>query len=128
MTNAKSSLIHIAPVFRVGDLSRSIRFYTEQLGFEVDFVYDDFYASVHREGCHIHLKCAPPIPRDQSAFEQAEHLDALVTVTSAADLATEFSNGGATFSIPLRTMPYGIEFYVRDPEGYIIGFVQPRQG
>ena len=24
------------------------------------------------------------------------------------------------------TMPYGTEFYVRDPDGYILGFVQPK--
>jgi hypothetical protein len=30
--------------------------------------------------------------------------------------------------VPLRTMPYGIEFYLRDPDGYILGFVQPTEG
>jgi hypothetical protein len=29
------------------------------------------------------------------------------------------------FSVPLRHMPYGREFYVRDPDGYIPGFVEP---
>jgi hypothetical protein len=24
-------------------------------------------------------------------------------------------------------MPYGTEFYVRDPDGYILGFVQPAE-
>jgi hypothetical protein len=27
--------------------------------------------------------------------------------------------------VPLRSMPYGREFYVRDPDGYILGFVEP---
>jgi catechol 2,3-dioxygenase-like lactoylglutathione lyase family enzyme len=125
MNNTHPSLIHIAPVFRVTDLGRSIRFYTEQLGFELDFPYGDFYASVHRDGCHIHLKCAPPTPRDQTAFEQAEHLDACIAVSAAEKLAAEFSNAGASFSLPPRTMPYGVEFYVRDPDGYIIGFLEP---
>ena len=26
--------------------------------------------------------------------------------------------------MPLRKMPYGTEFYVRDPDGYILGFIQ----
>ena len=30
-----------------------------------------------------------------------------------------------TFSVPLRQMPYGVEFYVRDPDGYVLGFVEP---
>jgi len=54
---------YIAPVFRVVDLARSIGFYRDQLGFELDFSYEDFYASVHRDGCYIHLNCAPPTPR-----------------------------------------------------------------
>ena len=118
-------LRHVAPVFRVSDLARSIRFYREQLGFALDFSYDDFYASVHRDGCYIHLSCAAPAVRDQAAFERDQHLDACAVIAGAATLATEFSAAGAPFSVPLRTMPYGVEFYVRDPDGYIIGFVEP---
>ena len=118
---------YIAPVFRVVDLARSINFYREQLGFELDFAYEDFYASVHRDGCYIHLNCAPPTPRDQTAFERAEHLDACAIVSSAETLAEEFAEAGAAFSVPVREMPYGTEFYVRDPDGYIIGFIQPAE-
>ena len=115
----------MAPVFRVSDLARSISFYREQLGFQLDFSYEDFYASVHRDGCYIHLSCSTPMARDQAAFERAEHLDACSVVSVVEALAREFAAAGATFSVPLRTMPYGKEFYVRDPDGYIIGFVQP---
>ena len=127
MNDRDASLRHMAPVFRVRDLARSIRFYEEQLGFELDFSYEDFYASVRRDGCYIHLKCASHITRDQEAFERDEELDACVEVSSAEKLAAEFSAAGASFSVPLRTMSYGTEFYVRDPDGYIIGFVQPGQ-
>lgn len=125
MNDRDASLSHIAPVFRVRDLARSIRFYEEQLGFELEFSYEDFYASVRRDGCYIHLKCAPLIARDQAVFEREEELDACVVVSSAEKLAAEFLSTGASFSVPLRTMSYGTEFYVRDPDGYIIGFVQP---
>ena len=125
MNDRPAALSYVAPVFRVSDLARSIRFYREQLGFELDFSYEEFYASVHRNGCYIHLSCAPPAPRDQAAFEHAEHLDACAVISAAAKLAAEFAAAGAPFSVPLRTMPYGVEFYVRDPDGYIIGFVQP---
>lgn len=125
MSDPRAILRYVAPVFRVTDLARSIRFYCEKLGFELDFSYEDFYASVHRDGCYIHLSCSSPTARDQAAFERAEHLDACAVISAAQNLAAEFSLTGATFSVPLRTMPYGIEFYVRDPDGYIIGFVEP---
>ena len=57
---------YIAPVFQVADLARSLAFYRDQHGFEVAFIYEGSYADVCRDGCHIHLKCAPPAPRDQA--------------------------------------------------------------
>jgi catechol 2,3-dioxygenase-like lactoylglutathione lyase family enzyme len=122
-----TALNYVAPVFRVSNLARALLFYREKLGFELDFSYEGFYASVHRDGCYIHLKCASPQQRDRAAFEHAEHIDACAVISAAADLASEFSSAGAPFTVPLRTMPYGVEFYVRDPDGYIIGFVQPAE-
>jgi hypothetical protein len=29
--------------------------------------------------------------------------------------------------VPLRRMPYGVELYVRDPDGYVLGFVEPAE-
>jgi catechol 2,3-dioxygenase-like lactoylglutathione lyase family enzyme len=118
---------HIAPVFRVEDLSRSLAFYREKLGFEEEFCYENFYASVQRDGCHIHLQCAAREPRDQAAFELKEHLDACLVVRNAKALADGFAAAGVGFAVALRQMPYGAEFYVRDPDGYILGFVEPAQ-
>ena len=109
----------------VDDLERSLYFYRDKLGFELEFNYENFYASVVRDGCHIHLQCAPPAPRDQAAFERSEHLDACVVVPDAERLSRTFAAAGAEFSVPLRRAPYGTEFYVREPNGYILGFVQP---
>jgi catechol 2,3-dioxygenase-like lactoylglutathione lyase family enzyme len=119
------SLAYIAPVFRVADLARSLAYYCDKLGFEVEFNYEGFYASVLRDGCRIHLKCSPPATRDQTAFESAEHLDACVGVQHADKLASELASRGAVFTVMPRSAPYGREFYVRDPDGYILGFIQP---
>jgi catechol 2,3-dioxygenase-like lactoylglutathione lyase family enzyme len=124
MTEASESLSHIAPVFRVADLSRSLAFYRDQLGFTIEFVYESFYAGVCRDGCHIHLKCSPPQARDQTAFEREEQIDVYVGVHNAETLAESFASAGVEFLVPLRDMPYGTEFYVRDLDGYVLGFVQ----
>ena len=123
--DAVSGFSYIAPVFRVADLAKSIAFYRDRLGFEVEFNYENFYASVWRDGCRLHLQCAPATPRDQAAFEREERIDICVGVTDAATLSSGFAGKGVEFSTPLRKMPYGTEFYVRDPDGYILGFVQP---
>ena len=121
---ASESLLHIAPVFRVADFSRSLAFYRDQLGFTVEFVYESFYAGVCRDGCHIHFKCSPPPPRDQTAFEGEEHIDIYISVQSAETLSERFASTGVAFVVPLRHMPYGTEFYVRDPDGYVLGFIE----
>ena len=119
-------LNYIAPVLRVANLERAVAFYRDRLEFEVVFVYESFYAEMAREGCRIHLNCATPAPRDQAAFEREEHIDICIVVADAEMLWTGFASKGVPFSVPLREMPYGSEFYVRDPDGYILGFVQPR--
>jgi catechol 2,3-dioxygenase-like lactoylglutathione lyase family enzyme len=124
MNPSAGILTHIAPVFRVADIPRSLNFYRDQLGFAVEFVHDGFYAGVCREGCHIHFKCAPPTPRDQAAFERDGHIDAFMGVQNAEVLADGFASAGVAFVVPLRHMPYGTEFYVRDPDNYVLGFVQ----
>jgi hypothetical protein len=44
----------------------------------------------------------------------------------ARALASQFAFTGAKISVQLRNMPYGREFYARDPDGYILGFIQAR--
>ena len=122
---APRALTYIAPVFRVADLDRSLAFYCEQLGFELEFNFEDLYASVVRDDCHIHLKAEQPLPRDEEALANEEHLDACLIVADAAALAAAFAAAGVTFAIAPRTMLYGREFYIRDPDGYVLGFVQP---
>lgn len=123
-TKASESLSYIAPVLRVSDISRSLAFYRDRLGFAVEFVYESFYAGVCRDGCHIHLKCSPPPSRDQTEFEREEHIDIYISVQSAKTLSERFAFAGVAFVVPLRLMPYGTEFYVRDPDGYVLGFIE----
>jgi catechol 2,3-dioxygenase-like lactoylglutathione lyase family enzyme len=123
-TEAYKGFSHISPVLRVSDLSRSLGFYRDQLGFAVEFVYESFYAGVIRDGCHIHLKCSSAAPRDQSALKREEHIDVCIGVYNAAALAESFALAGVPLVVPLRQMPYGREFYIRDPDGYVLGFVE----
>jgi uncharacterized glyoxalase superfamily protein PhnB len=117
------SLIGIAPQFLVDDLERSIEYYRRCLGFEPDFVYEGFYASVSRDGCSIHLKCAPKTEADRTHRRQHEHLDAHIEVTNATALHDELTTRGATITTPLEDRPWSCrDFYVEDPDGYILCF------
>jgi catechol 2,3-dioxygenase-like lactoylglutathione lyase family enzyme len=113
----------IAPQFLVDDLQRSVAYYVQRLGFELDFEHEGFYASVSRDGCSIHLKCAPKIEADRAHRKQHEHLDAYVAVSNASVLHDELRSRGASVTRPLEDRPWSCrDFYVEDPDGYILCF------
>jgi catechol 2,3-dioxygenase-like lactoylglutathione lyase family enzyme len=113
----------IAPQFLVDDLDRAVAYYRDKLGFEVDFVYESFYASVSRDGFAIHLKDAAKVAADRVHRKQNEHLDASIAVSGIGDLFSELQRRGARVIRPLEERPWAcLDFYVEDPDGYILGF------
>jgi uncharacterized glyoxalase superfamily protein PhnB len=116
-------LTAIAPQFLVDDLGRAIAYYCNQLGFELDFTYESFYASVTRDGFAIHLKRASKLAAEREHRKQNEHLDAYISVSGIRDLFSEFQTRGAKVIRPLEQQPWAcLDFYVEDPDGNILCF------
>ena len=119
-------LTGIAPQFLVDDLDRAIAYYRDRLGFELDFNYQSFYAAVTRDGFAVHLKCAPKLPADREHRKQNEHLDAYIAVAGIRGLFDELKMRGARVLQPLQEEPWAcLDFYVEDPDGYILCFSEP---
>lgn len=116
-------MLHVAPVFHVADLKRSMAYY-QQLGFTVQFSYEDAYAGLVRDACHLHLRHGTPRRHTGNASDPGERIDACFMVRDAGRLADEMASRGVTFAVPLRSMPYGTEFYIDDPDGYTLAFVE----
>lgn len=117
------SISAAAPQFLVDRLDEALAFYEQRLGFERDFVYDDFYASVSRDGAVIHLKCAAKLPAERAHRKSHEHLDAYLAVSGVTELHDEFVRRGAPVVKPLEQRPWGQrDFYVEDPDGHILCF------
>ena len=113
----------IIPQLLVDDLDHAIAYYRDRLGFELDFVYEDFYASVVRDGFAIHLKHAALLEGARAFPKAHEHLDAHISVTGIRDLYDELQKRGATVIKPLEERPWScLDFYVEDADGYILGF------
>jgi catechol 2,3-dioxygenase-like lactoylglutathione lyase family enzyme len=111
----------MSPQLLVTDLDRSVEFYTKKLGFDVDFRYDDFYSGIVKDGYSIHLKSG------KSSIHQKrdnEDLDILFSVEGIKRLYNDFISKSVEMVQPLRQMPYGEEFYVSDPDGNVIAFVE----
>src|ERR1043166_5766740 len=120
---AVTEITSLAPQFLVDDLSKAIAYYRDRLGFDTDFVYESFYASVSRDGFSIHLKCAPKTVADRAHHKQNEHLDASVGVRGIEELFDELKSRGANIIRSLEDRPWGCkDFYVEDLDGYLLCF------
>jgi len=123
-TITNSRIKKMSPQFLVTDLDRSIEFYTKKLGFDIDFRYEDFYSGVIKDGHSIHLKSGKPSLEERQNRRDNEDLDIIFSVQDIEDLYEEYSARSVEFAQPLRDMAYGKEFYIADPDGYIIGFLE----
>ena len=120
-------LTAIAPQFLVDDLDAAITYYRDKLGFQQDFVYETFYASVSRDGFPIHLKHAAKTVSDRAHRKQHEHLDAYVAVTGVEALYEDLRSRGARITKPLEERPWACkDFYVEDVDGYILCFSEQK--
>jgi hypothetical protein len=68
--NTYPAIRSMSPQLVVADLERSIYFYTAELGFVVDFRYEDFYAGIIRDGYTIHLKAGVRVGADAKIMEK----------------------------------------------------------
>ena len=119
-----SKIKKMSPQLVVTDIERSIEFYTKTFGFEVDFRYEDFYAGIIKDGHSIHLKSGIPSHEERKNRRNNGDLDIVFSVDGIEDLYAQLSNILGEFIQPLRDMPYGKEFYVADPDNYIICFLE----
>jgi catechol 2,3-dioxygenase-like lactoylglutathione lyase family enzyme len=120
---SEARITGIVPQFLVDDLDRSIAYYRDKLGFDLDFIYESFYASVSRDGFAIHLKSAPKLAADRAHRKENEHLDAHIAVSGVRELFSELQRRGAEVIKPLEARPWAsVDFYVDDPDGYILCF------
>ena len=122
MAARQSKIKGIALQFLIADLERALEFYMNKLGFEKSFQYEDFYAGVARDDQIIQLKLADP--EDLPQPKGKDNLDVNIAVEGIEALYEEWTNQAVEMRQPLREMPYGREFYIADPEGHVLGFVE----
>jgi len=112
-----------APQLLVDDLDRAIAFYRDVLDFSFGEPWGGFYAIGVRDGFAVHLKCAPKTSEDRTNRKRNEHLDAYADVVGVAALYDACQAKGVTILRPLARTPWGTrDFYLEDPDGYIIAF------
>ena len=118
----KPRVTSFAPQFLVDDLERSIGYY-KKLGFTFGEVWDGFYAIGYINGLELHLKEVPKNEDERRHLRVNEHLDAAAGVDGIEAFFRQCVDNGATILKPLSPTEWGTkDFYVEDPDGYIICF------
>ena len=117
----------------VANIERSCDFYTNKLGFAVEFIYGDppFYGQVRRDNARLNLRlvCEPVFVE---GIREREHLlSASITVASAneiKELFLSYQAAGVSFSQTLKKEPWGARaFIVMDPDENLILFAGPAE-
>lgn len=125
-TSTQSKLKSMSPQFLVTNIEHSIEFYTKKLGFDLEFRYEDFYAGIIRDGQTIHLKSGKPSIEERQSKKENDDIDIVFSVEAVDDLHEEFVNKSVEIIQPLCDRPYGREFYIADPDGYILAFLEEK--
>ena len=114
----------MSPQFLVTDIQSSISYYTNILGFDLEFIHEDFYAGVRKDGYTLHLKSGKPSMEERKNKREHNDLDVVFSVENVEGLFQELSAKHVDFVQPLCERPYGKEFYIADPDGYILAFLE----
>lgn len=118
----KPRVTSFAPQFLVADLERSIKYY-EKLGFTFGETWEGFYAIGDLDGLELHLKEAPKNQSDRQHRRDHEHLDAAAGVDGIEAFFRQCVANGVRILRPLTPTAWGTkDFYVEDPDGYVISF------
>src|SRR5688500_20384810 len=121
-THTTPRITSLAPQFLVDDLGRSIAYY-RRLGFTFGEPWDGFYAIGVRDGLELHLKEAPKSDAERRHRRDHDHLDAAAGVEGIEAFYARCTANGTRILKPLAATAWGtLDFYVEDPDGYIVSF------
>ena len=119
----------VAPVFSVSDISATIHWYEEQLGFIGDpfpFTEPYVFAILRLDDVEIMLQRIEGYEKPDIYNSRSGGVwDAYFRVEGVRELFDSVKDE-ATIMKPLRRQPYGNwEFEVKDPNGYVLVFSEP---
>jgi len=128
-------LTKLTPNLIVADVSRSIAFYRDVLGFTLGATVPDaapfVFAIVQSGPVEIFLNAPEPATAEYPAFKDRPIGGTLTLFIQVDDVraAHEAVKNQVEIVMPLEKKWYGVtEFAFTDPDGYVITFAQPETG
>jgi uncharacterized glyoxalase superfamily protein PhnB len=105
-------------VFHVSDIERSIDFYSNRLGFQVDFRFGNpvSYAGLSLGNVCLHISSSYPYKNNTG------HGNLYITAEEVDTLYSQLVEAGVEFYCPIGNREYGLrDFAIKDPDENQIG-------
>ena len=120
------TITRVVPQLRTMDMASSIRFYTEKLGFSVEFNYQDFYAGIRVGDQLIHLKLVDEQDPSIPYVEHGGHLHLYLQTTGVAAIAAQLKAIGQSLVKDVHETPWGTrELVIQDDQGHTLYLGEP---
>lgn len=113
----------VVPQLRTTDLAASIDFYTEKLGFTLEFQYDDFYAGVRSGNYAVHLKLIDAPDPSIAFVDRDEHFHLYFGTDDVASVADELKRQDVAMVRDVHETAWGTrECIIKDNAGHTLYF------
>ena len=113
----------IIPQLRTTEMAASVRFYTEKLGFTVEFNYQDFYIGIRAGDQLIHLKLVDEKDPSIAYVEEGGHLHLYLETRGVAEFAAQLKALGVPLIKDVHETPWNTrEVVIHDDQGHTLYF------
>jgi catechol 2,3-dioxygenase-like lactoylglutathione lyase family enzyme len=107
-------------------MDSTLRFYTEVLGFAVDFNFEDFYVGIRRGEHVFHLKLVDEEDPSIPYVRDGGHMHFYFQIESVEDFARELKSKGVVLAGDVHETRWQTrEVIVEDDQGHTIYFGEP---
>lgn len=120
------TITRVVPQLRTTDMAASIHFYTEQLGFSVDFNYQDFYVGIRVGDQLVHLKLVDEQDPSIPYVDEGGHIHLYLQSQGVAAFAAQFKARGVPLVKDVHETPWGTrEVVIHDDQGHTLYLGEP---
>lgn len=116
----------IVPQLRTTDMDSSLRFYTEKLGFAIEFNYENFYVGIRAGDQAIHLKLVDEKDPSIQYVGKGGHLHLYFETEGVAAFADQLMTNGVPLVKAAHETPWNTrEIVIQDDQGHTLYFGEP---
>lgn len=116
----------IVPQLRTTDMASSIGFYTQKLGFSVEFNYQDFYAGIRAGSQVFHLKLVDEKDPSIPYVDEGGHFHLYFNTKDVIGFSAQLKAKGVPLAKDVHETPWNTrEIVIHDDQGHTLYVGEP---